>query len=173
MGTGWDWCSLWADILISLERTAQHWRSTRSNVECHHGRETDRVAYPCGLPWHLTLMLLELKFGQNKIMQKTSKMTETMTYGYSSESTHWELSNEYQHDRVWMVLKNICDFVLWRKVALALEGSTLSCFKASFEYCLSLTFTKSNFEKKSEFIKLFRGERCCFSFDLHLFFQYF
>ena len=30
-------------------------------------------------------------------------MTETLTLGYSSESTQRELSNEYQHDRVKMV----------------------------------------------------------------------
>ena len=30
-------------------------------------------------------------------------MTETLAHGYSSESTHQELSCEYQHDRVWMV----------------------------------------------------------------------
>ena len=36
------------------------------------------------------------------MMQKTWKMTETLAYGYSSESTHdqWELSTEYQHDRI-------------------------------------------------------------------------
>ena len=33
-------------------------------------------------------------------MQKTFKMTETLTYGYSSESTQQELSYEYQHGRV-------------------------------------------------------------------------
>ena len=26
------------------------------------------------------------------------KMTETLAYGYSSESIQWELFNEYQHD---------------------------------------------------------------------------
>ena len=36
--------------------------------------------------------------------------------------TQRELSNEYQHDRVKMVLKNLCILVLWTKVALALEG---------------------------------------------------
>ena len=40
------------------------------------------------------------KYWQYKIMQKTLKMTETLTHGYSSESSQWELSNEYQHDRV-------------------------------------------------------------------------
>ena len=51
------------------------------------------------------------------------KMTETQAYGYSSERTQQELSNEYQHDRVWMVFKSL--FVLsvpWMKVASALEG---------------------------------------------------
>ena len=56
-------------------------------------------------------------------MQKSCKMTETLAYGYSSESTQLELSNEYQHDRVKMVFKNICVLVLWTKVpASALEG---------------------------------------------------
>ena len=39
-------------------------------------------------------------FCQYKMMQKTLKMTETMAYGYSSESAQQGLSNEYQHDRV-------------------------------------------------------------------------
>ena len=49
-------------------------------------------------------------------------MTETLANGYSSESTQRELSNEYQHDRVWMVYKNLCICVLWTKVASVLEG---------------------------------------------------
>ena len=49
-------------------------------------------------------------------------MTETLANGYSSESTQGELSNEYQLDRVWMFFKNLCIFVLWMKVASALEG---------------------------------------------------
>ena len=49
-------------------------------------------------------------------------MTETLANGYSSKSTQQELSNEYQHDRVWMVFKDHCVLVLWMKVDLALEG---------------------------------------------------
>ena len=49
-------------------------------------------------------------------------MTETLANGYSSESTQRDLSNEYQHDRVWMVFKNICVLVLRTKKASALEG---------------------------------------------------
>ena len=49
-------------------------------------------------------------------------MTETLAHGYSSESTERELSNEYQHDRVWVFFKKMCVFVLWMKVASALEG---------------------------------------------------
>ena len=60
--------------------------------------------------------------GQYKIMQKSWENTETLTYGYSCESTQWELSNEYQHDRVWLVFRNIGVNVLWTKVASALEG---------------------------------------------------
>ena len=51
-------------------------------------------------------------------------MTETFAYGYSSKKTQGELSNEYQHDRVYMVFKNLCILVLWTKVASALEGLT-------------------------------------------------
>ena len=53
-------------------------------------------------------------------------MTETLAYGYSSESAPQELSNEYQHDRVSMVFKDFCILVLWTKVASALEGLTLA-----------------------------------------------
>ena len=49
-------------------------------------------------------------------------MTETLANGYSSESVQRELSNECQHERVWMVYKNLCILVLWTKVASALEG---------------------------------------------------
>ena len=49
-------------------------------------------------------------------------MTETVAYGYSSESTRQELSNEYQHDRVSMVSENLFILVLSTKVASALEG---------------------------------------------------
>ena len=49
-------------------------------------------------------------------------MTETVANGYSSESAQQELSNEYQHGRVLMVLKNLCILVLWAEVATALEG---------------------------------------------------
>ena len=55
-------------------------------------------------------------------MQKTWKITETLANGYASESTRRELSNEYQHDRAFMVFTNVCVFVLWTKVASALEG---------------------------------------------------
>ena len=53
-------------------------------------------------------------------------MAETMANGYSSESTQQELSNEYQHDRVEMVLKNPCILVLRTKVALALDGLSIN-----------------------------------------------
>ena len=48
----------------------------------------------------------------NKKMMQTILMTETLAHGYPSESTHRELSNEYQHDWVSMVFKNICILVL-------------------------------------------------------------
>ena len=49
-------------------------------------------------------------------------MTVTLAHGYLAESNQQELSNEYQHDRVLMVFKNLCVLVLWGKVASALEG---------------------------------------------------
>ena len=53
-------------------------------------------------------------------------MTETLAYGYSSESTQQEFSNEYLQDWVLillMVFKNLCILVIWSKVAYkALEG---------------------------------------------------
>ena len=59
-------------------------------------------------------------FDRHIMMQKNFQMTETMAYGYSSESTQRELSNEYQYDRVSMIFKNLCIFVLWTKVPSAL-----------------------------------------------------
>ena len=52
-------------------------------------------------------------------------MTETLANGYSSESTRWELSNEYKHDKVKMVYMKLCVFMLTKKVASALEGLIL------------------------------------------------
>ena len=54
-------------------------------------------------------------------------MTETLAYGYSSESTQQEMFNEYQHDRVKMVLTNICVLMHWMKVASALKGLSRIC----------------------------------------------
>ena len=82
----------------------------------------------------LTIMLLVANLVITK-WWKNSEMTETLTLGYSSESTQQELSNECQHDRVSMVFKNRCVLVLWTKVASALEGLTiLSWFGTLFVY---------------------------------------
>ena len=81
-----------------------------------------------------TKMLIEVSFnhydagGQNKIMQKT--WTETLAYGYSSENTQQDLSNEYQHDRVSMVFLHLCVLVLCMIDASALENlNTYTAFK--------------------------------------------
>ena len=66
-------------------------------------------------------MLLVANLAKYKIKQKTWRMTESLANGYSSESTQRELSKGYQHDRVSMVLGNICVLVLWMKVALSFE----------------------------------------------------
>ena len=49
-------------------------------------------------------------------------MAETLTNGYSYESTRRDLSNEYQHDRFQMFFENRWVCVLWTKVAFALGG---------------------------------------------------
>ena len=56
------------------------------------------------------------------MMQKNFKMTETVAYGYSTESTQWELSNDYQYYRMEMAFIICCNLVLWTKIVLALKG---------------------------------------------------
>ena len=74
----------------------------------------------------LTLMLLVANLANTN-----DRMTETLANGYSSESTQRELSNEYQHDRVWMIFKKLYILVLWTKVASALAGLTLMLLVAN------------------------------------------
>ena len=45
-------------------------------------------------------MLLVANIAITKWRQIGEKMTEILAYGCLSESTQWELSIEYQHDRV-------------------------------------------------------------------------
>ena len=45
------------------------------------------------------------------------KMTETLAHGYSSEGVQGEQSNQYQHERVKMVFKNLCILLLDGKTA--------------------------------------------------------
>ena len=58
------------------------------------------------------------RFCKYKMMYKRRIMTKTLAYGYLSESTQRELSNEYQHDRVLKVYKSLFIFVLWQKNTL-------------------------------------------------------
>ena len=70
-------------------------------------------------------MMLVANLANTKWCKKAEKLQKNLAcriVGFSYESTQWELSNEYQHDRVKMVFKNLCVLVLWTKVALALEG---------------------------------------------------
>ena len=50
-------------------------------------------------------------------------MTEALANGYSSDSTQLELSNEYQHNPVKTVFKDLSILVLRTKVTSALEES--------------------------------------------------
>ena len=58
-------------------------------------------------------------------------MTETLAYGYSSESTQRDLSNEYQQLTEFRWFSRNCIHVLWTKVASALEGLNLSILNPS------------------------------------------
>ena len=50
---------------------------------------------------NLTLMLLVANLAKlQKDAKNRKKMAETLAHIYSSESTQWEVSNEYQYDRV-------------------------------------------------------------------------
>ena len=64
----------------------------------------------------------EVIFVQFTTMQKIMKIILTKSCGYSYESSLRGLSNEYQHDRVSMIFKNLSILDLWTKVASALEG---------------------------------------------------
>ena len=67
-------------------------------------------------------MLLVANLANTKACKKPKKLTETLAHGYSSVSTQQGLSNDYQNDRFQMFsFSNLCIFVLWGKVALALE----------------------------------------------------
>ena len=75
-------------------------------------------------------------------------MTETLANRYSYESTKRELSNEYQHDRVSMVLKDFFIFPQWMKVASVLEGLSL---KFVFIWYQSIQSNKNwNYFKKKK-----------------------
>ena len=59
----------------------------------------------------LALMLLAANLVNMKWWQKAEKW-QTMSNGYSSDSSQWELSNEYQHDRVKKIFIIFWHFVL-------------------------------------------------------------
>ena len=67
-------------------------------------------------------MLLTLVVAIIWWLQNNPKKNETLANGYSFERTQWELSHEYQHDRVMMVFKYLSILVRWTKAASALEG---------------------------------------------------
>ena len=77
----------------------------------------------------LTLMLLVINWANTKWCKKSLKDTKTLAHGYSSESAQWDLSNEYQHERVSMAFKDLRVLALLMKVASALEGLTLQMLR--------------------------------------------
>ena len=73
-------------------------------------------------PQMLTLTLVVANLVNTKCRKENWKIIETFAIGFSSESTQRELFNEYQHDMVLTVIKNLCIPVLFTKVDFALEG---------------------------------------------------
>ena len=59
----------------------------------------------------------------NMMQKKTGKWLKP--WHMVSDSTQQELSNEYQHDRVWMIFINLCLLVHWSKEAAASEGLSI------------------------------------------------
>ena len=108
---GWNMSILWSPLKIWTPKyfTTANFRYPVSKSWLRHCLEYQE----------LTLMLLVANFTSTIWCKKTGKITETLANGYSSESTQRELSNEYQHDRVKMVFKNLCILVLWTNVASA------------------------------------------------------
>ena len=64
-------------------------------------------------------------------------MIETLAHGYLSESTQRELFNQYQHDRVKMVIKNLGILVLLMKAASALERLRNICVLRQLHYTIA------------------------------------
>ena len=62
-------------------------------------------------------------------LQNDAKITKTLANGYSSESTQRELSNEYQHDRVWIFFQKSLN-------PCALDKSTLCIGRVNVVYVL-------------------------------------
>ena len=66
------------------------------------------------------------EFGLYNMMQKNWKMTETLTCGYSYDSTQRDISNEYQHDRVYMFFLNCLYFSTMDENSLSMERVKLT-----------------------------------------------
>ena len=84
------------------------------------------------------------QFCHYDVMQKILKMTKTLAHGYSFESTQWELSNEYQYDRVKMLFNRLCVLVLWTKVPSTMEGLRYRKLKVlNVMYSMNLSSTNT------------------------------
>ena len=86
-------------------------------------------------------------------------MTETVAIGYSFESSRQELSNDYQHDRVYIVFKIFVFLFFGQIVASALEGLSLthSCLEISMKSVIWTYGTfEDNFEISTKFEKYFK-----------------
>ena len=84
-------------------------------------------------------------------------MTETLANGYSNERTQRELSNEYQHDRVLMVFKDLSVLGLWIKVASALEGLQQWLFLSQY---LTFIFAREAIRRQAFFSSFYPVMAC-------------
>ena len=115
-------CMFCQVLRLSQYAAGQMTPSYIMNLMSNDAHRFDQVS--CGRQF-LTLMLLVANLARRKWC-KNLKNDWNPGIWYSSESTHQELSNEYQHDRVSIVIKDFSILVLRTKVASALEGLTHS-----------------------------------------------
>ena len=96
--------TIWLKMTFTLANGYSSESSQREWIPTWQGWESRFLVIisPCAL-WHQTKWL---------------KMTFTLANGYSSESSQWELSNEYQHDRVGesrFLVSDISPCALWHQ----------------------------------------------------------
>ena len=89
-------------VILSMEQGNGFSSRKPSNFHCDH-----HYYLPV-----LTCMLLVSNLAKSNRGIKPKRNTETLAHGFSSESTQKELSNEYQHDRVWTKVASSLEWLM-------------------------------------------------------------